>query len=412
MSKRLAFFALALACNGRPTTVTPTPPASRPVAAPDDLELCESVPQGAIADDPTIANTDEAWRAMIAGAKRSIAVAQFYVSEKPKAQQGNDRLQPVLAELEAAAARGIAVRVLVDAQFGKKYPESLERLRSRGVPLRILDAKKTFGGVQHAKFLVVDDELSYLGSANFDWRSLDHIHELGLRIRSAQVARALAAVFDADWASAGDEPPPARALGEVAPEHIGPHEVLPVLSPRGFIPDEKLWDLDRIIAAIDGTKRELRVQVMSFDTVGYDGQTFEQLDAALRRAAIRGARVRLLVSHWQKAPKKAAAVQSLAQQPGIDVRFVTIPEAASGFIPFARLIHAKYMVADDHLAWLGTSNWGGDYFFRSRNVGVMVESPQLAAQLARVFDSLASGPYAEPVDPNKSYEAPKIASRH
>ena len=56
----------------------------------------------------------------------------------------------------------------------------------------------------------------------------------------------------------------------------------------------------------------------------------------------------------------------------IEVKLVTIPEWSGGFIPFARVIHAKYLVVDAEHSWLGTSNWSKDYFFKSRNVGIVV----------------------------------------
>ena len=402
---------LAAALASCTTAKPPLPALAPPPAEPGSLELCESVPSGAFDDDPAVPNTDEVWRAMLSGAKRNVAIAQFYVSEKPKDQAGPDKLEPVLAAAEAAVARGVAVRLLVDAQFGKKYPDSLARLSGHGVSVRLLDAQKTMGGVQHAKYLVADERDVYLGSANMDWRSLDHIHELGLHIASRKLASVLLTIYDGDWATAGGEPAPAHGdlTAATLPETIGAQLIEPVASPKGFIPLESLWDLDHIVAAIDAAKRELRIQVLNFETAGHDGAAFDRLDLALRRAAVRGVRVRLMVSHWQKAPKKIGAVQELARVPGIDVRILTIPEAAGGFIPFARVAHAKYMVADDDRVWLGTSNWGGDYFLHSRNVGVMVSGKPLAAQLAGIFDRLAGSPMSEPVDPDKAYEAPKIA---
>ncbi len=405
---------LALACcTPKPDEAPVKPP---PPADPGLLELCESVPSGALADDPAIPNTDEVWRALIGGAKQRLAISEFYVSEKLEDQPGADRLGPVIDAAEAAAARGVAVRLLVDAQFGKKYPDSLARLSSHGIAVHPLDAAATMGGVQHSKYLVADDAEVYLGSANFDWRSLDHVHELGLHLRSRPIAAGLLAVFDGDWAASEGNPPAwygadGAMKAPFGHDTIGPHQVELVASPIKYVPEARAWDLDHIVAAIDGAKRELRIQVLSFETAGHDGAAFDRLDLALRRAAVRGVRVRLLVSNWQKSAKKVGAVQALARAPGIDVRFLDIPEAAGGFIPYARVAHAKYMVADDDLVWLGTSNWGGDYFFHSRNVGVMVAGPALAAQLSGVFDALAAGPLAEPVDPDKTYEPPKIAAR-
>lgn len=373
------------------------------------IELVESVPSGAIADDTSIPNTDETWLAMVRGARRSVAVGQFYVAERPTDSLLPDRLGPVVQELGAAARRGIAVRFLVDAGFMRRYPTSLDHLRSLGVTVRELDTAKLMGGVQHAKYLVVDEEDSYVGSANFDWRSLDHIHELGLRVRSRRIAAAFLAAFDGDWVAAGGKASSPLAYGNPSePELIGDAEVLPVMSPRGHLPDPRFWDLERLVAALDGAKREIRVQLLSVELVGHDGSRFEVLDAALRRAAVRGVKVHLLLSNWQKTSKKLGAALGLAKVPGIEVRFVNVPPDPRGFIPFARVVHAKYLVVDDDVAWVGTSNWGGDYFLRSRNLGLMVRSPSLAAQLRGVFDRLAASSLAEVADPSRAYEPPRI----
>ncbi len=350
-------------------------------------------------DDPELPNTDVVWRKMLAGAKRSIALGHFYVAEKPADATGVDRLGPVIDELVAAKNRGVAVRFIVDATFLKKLPSSIDRLRSLGIPVRAFDTTGTLGGVHHAKYLVVDEEDLYVGSANFDWRSLEHIHELGLHVRSRTLAEPLLSVFDADWAAAGGESSVLRAADASRRfEAIGDARVETLLSPKGHIPEGATWDLDRIVGAIDGARREVRVQLLSFETTDRDGARFEVLDAALRRAALRGVRVRMLLSHWQKSGKKLEAARRLAEEPGIDIRFVTIPELPSGPIPYARVVHAKYLVVDDGASWVGTSNWSGDYFFHGRNVGFFVESGRLAVELRRIFDALADGPLAERVD--------------
>lgn len=419
MRLRHSLVALLLLGCSAPTSKTPgatqasatneTTPARSESAPSPVLELVESVPVGAITDDPTIANTDATWRTLFREAKRSIAVAEFYVSEKPKDVPGDDRLQPVIAELAAAVKRGVAVRFLVDASFARKYPDSLDHLLAEGIPVRKLDAGRSMGGVLHAKFVVVDEAKSYLGSANFDWRSLDHIHELGVLVGSSRTAASLLSVFDQDWAAAGNEPSPKAPALDPSPETLGDASVTTVLSPGGHIPDARVWDLDHIVRALDDAKREIRVQLLSYETIGHDGGRFDTLDAALRRAAIRGVRVHLLLSNWQKSPKKFAAAKSLAEVPGIDVSFVNVPEAASGFIPFARVVHAKYLVVDERLSWVGTSNWSGDYFLKSRNVGLVVESEAFARKLVAIFDGLTQGPLAERLDPSKTYEPPRIA---
>lgn len=374
------------------------------------IELVESVPSGAIADDPEIPNTDLVWRTMLGGANRSIAFGHFYVAEKPADEPSADRLEPVIAELVRAARRGVAVRFIIDATFLKRAPKSIDRLRDLGIPVKAFDTSSSLGGVHHAKYLVVDEEDVYVGSANFDWRSLEHIHELGLRVRSKPIAKTLLLAFDSDWAAASNEASPLREGHALAgSERIADASVQPLMSPRAHLPLGAKWDLDRIVSALDAARSEVRVQLLSYETRDRDGATFETLDTALRRAASRGVKVRLLLSNWQKSPHKVDAAKRLASVAGVDVRFVNVPEASTGFIPFARVIHAKYLVVDEASVWLGTSNWSGDYFLHGRNVGLFVESPRIAGKLRQIFDSLADGPLAEVVEPSRHYDPPRVA---
>ncbi len=396
----------AMAAPSAALAVAPAAPATRSYE--HAIELVESFPEGAFADDPELPNTGDVWLEMISGARRTVALGQFYVSNAP----AGGRLEPVLSALGAAVARGVEVRFLVDATFAAKYPADLERLERMGIELRRLDAKTTMGGVHHAKYLIVDGSDAYLGSANFDWRSLEHIHELGLRLRSAELGGQLASVFERDWVAAAGERTVIEPLGapwsrRFVPVVLDEARVELVASPKGHLPDEGAWDLERLVLAIDAAKRELLLQLLSYDARFYDGAAFTRLDDALVRAHSRGVRVRVLLSSWQTAKSKIHAAQSLARR-GLDVRIVTVPDAAAGFIPFARVVHAKYLVIDRAIAWVGTSNFSGDYFTKSRNVGAIVTSSRIAAKLGATFDALAKGPLATPVDPAASYPAPRI----
>jgi phosphatidylserine/phosphatidylglycerophosphate/cardiolipin synthase-like enzyme len=81
----------------------------------------------------------------------------------------------------------------------------------------------------------------------------------------------------------------------------------------------------------------------------------------------------------------------------VAVRVLTIPPWSGGEIPFARVAHAKYLAVDAERAWVGTSNWDRDYFYESRNVGVIAEGRELAGQLERFFDDNWSSAYAGPL---------------
>ncbi len=165
-------------------------------------------------------------------------------------------------------------------------------------------------------------------------------------------------------------------------------------SPASMLPAGVPWDLPELTAAIGRARRALRIQLLTYKAKSRDGSPFSTLDEALRAAAARGVRVELVVSHWGE---KDESLHALAAVPGVSVFIVTIPKGDFGDIPFARVAHAKYMVVDDDESWVGTSNWEGDYFTKSRNVGVFYTNAAFASRLARVFADVKSSGYARPL---------------
>ena len=292
----VALLAIALPAGAR----------AEPAAAPT-VELVETAPIETTLDHPDLPEAADVWRQMIAGARHTIDLAEFYVTNAP-----NSRLQPVIDALVAAAARGVMVRLLVDDGFARHEAATLEALAAtHALAIRRLDMHARAGGILHAKYFVVDGADAYLGSQNFDWRSLTHIQELGVRLRSAALAGVLADLFETDWALAGGGAAAARTHAHatdrfplVAGEGASRSELTPVYSPRGWLPDEKLWELPRIVAMIDGAKTSVRVQLLTY-------KPFAELDGALRRAAARGVTVELLVSDWCKRKGCVEGVQRL-----------------------------------------------------------------------------------------------------
>ncbi|MGZ3461268.1 MAG: phospholipase D-like domain-containing protein, partial [Archangium sp.] len=357
-----------------------------------------------------IPDAKDVWPRMVDGATRTLDLAEFYVSNAP-----GSRLEPVVRAIEAAADRGVKVRLLVEEKFYKVYPETLERLAKRpGIQVRRLDTAKSMGGVLHAKYFVVDGREAYLGSQNLDWRSLEHIQELGLRLRVPEVVRSLADVFESDWVLAEHsdaKPRTVTPVGGPFPAHYAGStvRVTPVMSPQGYLPDPATWELPKLVKLIDGAKRSVRVQVLTYKSKGHDGSSFPELEEALKRAAARGVKVELLVSDWSKRKGTIEGLQALHAPPGLTVKLVTIPQWSGGFVPFARVVHAKYMVVDGERAWVGTSNWERDYFTQTRNVGVIVEGEAFARQLERFFADNWSSPYATEVDPKATYTAPDVS---
>ena len=256
--------------------------ANAPTAAPAttsdsgdaEIELVESAPTETTLDHADVRNASEVWPELIDRAKRTVDIGAFYASEADGAAAKTSRLAPVFAAVARAVARGVRVRMVEDASFAAKYPETLDALRRAGVAVRTIDCAKRYGGVQHAKYMVIDGEESYVGSQNFDWRSLEHIQEMGVRVRSAAVAGALADVFETDWALAdaatsNDARVHARASADGKEGKVTTRtgEVVTFwASPKGWLPDESRWDLTELVELLDRARVSVDLQVLTYST--------------------------------------------------------------------------------------------------------------------------------------------------
>ena len=376
--------------------------AAKPVTPPPALELGESRPLETGLGNRALPEASDVWLKMIAGAKGTLDIEEFYFSH----HQGQS-LQPIVGEIGRAAARGVHVRLLLDAGFLRTYAQPAESLSHLPyIEVRAIDYKRLTGGVQHSKFMIADGSDAWIGSQNLDWRSLTQIHELGMRVRHEALAGAIESVFNSDWA-AGDTTKPfriGRPNGATWPQHVTQANGRDVdvwlgASPRSTTPAGIPWDRDLIVERLDAAKREVSVQVLQYG-VNMRGSTPDStLHRALVAAAARGVKVRLLVSDWALGTGNEPALHDLAAR-GVEVRISRVPEWSGGFIPYARVEHCKYMVVDGEWLWVGTSNWEPSYFLNTRNLGLTVRDPMLAKQAGVIFATSWDAPTAAPYGPD------------
>jgi phosphatidylserine/phosphatidylglycerophosphate/cardiolipin synthase-like enzyme len=162
------------------------------------VQLVETRPVEAGLGNPKLPAALDTWLELIRGAKRSLDFEEFYLSTWP-----GEPTEDVLAALGQAAGRGVRVRLLLDARMYRTYPRTADSLAAvGGFEVRLVDFGRLAGGVQHSKFFLVDGDAVFLGSQNFDWRALKHIHELGVLVRDRRVAAEFQRVFEMDWAAA------------------------------------------------------------------------------------------------------------------------------------------------------------------------------------------------------------------
>lgn len=372
--------------------------AAAPACSSPPLRLGESRPAETSLGDPSVPAARDVWVEMIRGAKATLDLEHFYLSNRR-----GEALDPVLDEIGRAAARGVRVRLLLDAGFFATYPMPAESLGALpNVELRRVNYRRLGGGTQHAKFMVVDGRDAWIGSQNLDWRALSQIHELGLRATDRVLAGALGAVFESDWGGADTTrafapaayAPPAwprrvvQAKGDTADVWLG-------ASPRATTPAGIAWDRDHIVERLAAAKREVTVQVMQYGVRQRGaGDGDSTIHRALIAAGARGVKVRVIAADWALGGGNEAALRDLAAHANVEVRISRVPEWSGGYIPFARVEHCKYMTVDGEWLWLGTSNWEPGYFTSSRGVAFLVRNARLARQARGIFETSWNAPTA------------------
>lgn len=371
------------------------------------FELVYTAPSETSLQTDDLRGPVEVWKEMIDGAKKKIDLEQMYASSK-----SGEALDEVISSLEAAGKRGVKIRFILEQKMLRaSLPETIERLKKiENLELRVLEfGKISSDAIIHAKYMVVDNKIAYVGSQNFDWRSLKHIHETGLKITHAVITRNAQRIFDHDWHAwelleKGKKVPVLNT--KVIPVKAAERAYL-VASPNAYnpkdVPDSEL----ELVRLISNAKEEIRIQLLDYYPLNRDGSPYRVIDNALREAQARKVKIKLLVSHWNQEKPGIDHVKSLATLPGIEVRIITIPQSKEGVIPFARVAHSKTMTIDGKIAWIGTSNWSGGYLNRLRNLEVVIVDDKMAKRVADLQEQAWSSSYSEKIDLLKDYPKPK-----
>jgi phosphatidylserine/phosphatidylglycerophosphate/cardiolipin synthase-like enzyme len=374
-----------------------TVPAAADFAIPG-FELVHTVPVATDLKSLDIRDPAAVWCEMIDGARKTIDLEQFYATSMP-----GTALDRVIGRLEAAGARGVHIRFLMEKK-GERMSDAETLARLKRIPnltFRELAFSDVSGdGIIHAKFFVVDGRAAFVGSQNFDWRALEHIDETGLKIDQPAMVAKLARIFAHDWQAqaliaAGRKVP--RHKSTFTPAQLDGPATL-VASPAADDPEGVVDSEQALVSLLARAQHLVRVTVMDYAPLGQRKQYYDVIDRALRAAARRGVKIELMVANWNLTAEKQPYLKSLAVLPNIEVRVVTIPQAPSGFIAFARVVHTKTMTIDGCIAWIGTSNWEGGYLDNSRNVEVVLRSEPMARKLDALHQQLWLGPYAAALD--------------
>lgn len=281
----------------------------------------------------------------IDGAQHSIELTMFHLTD-----------EAIVAALTRAAARGVAVRVILDGKglHAATHRRAADALRAGGVEVR--PSSPAFS-ITHTKAMVVDRDAVFVTAINLT-RDADRTRDFGVITHDRAIAGDVEALFDADWRDAETGRRDTPVL----------HAPSLVVSPVG--------SRDRLIALIGSARHEL---VVTVENLGDPA-----IEDALAAAARRGAAVRAIVPSCDKNPNplyNLPAARRLAAT-GVAIRLMPAPET-----PETPYMHAKMILADGAIAYVGSVNFTVNSTTRARELGVIFANPAAAAQIRAIFES-------------------------
>lgn len=272
----------------------------------------------------------------IKGASESVWVEVYLLTDRD-----------VVRALEDAAARGVDVRVMLEAHpFGGgdvAAQQTLDELNAAGVRAR--PASPAYK-LTHAKLMLVDHAAAYILTANLSrsglgGSSVSANRDYGVVDRDATDVAAAAALFLADWDRTAYTLTDSRLV------------VSPLNSRATFA------------ALISNARSSLVVE----DEEMYDSAS----EAALIAAAGRGVDVRVLLPPPGTSGGYGTDAQRLVRG-GVAVRYLSAP-----------YVHAKLVVSDGTLGFVGSENFSTASLDQNREVGLLLSDQQALATLTHVY---------------------------
>jgi phosphatidylserine/phosphatidylglycerophosphate/cardiolipin synthase-like enzyme len=257
--------------------------------------------------------------------------------------------EEIIQGLIRSHVRGVNVRVMLEPEpFGGAQTEleTWQRLDAAGIDVRWSPARFRFA---HIKLMIVDREVALIMNLNMTESAFEGNRELAVMTSEPAAVAHAAMIFENDWNGRPDA----------------------VSGPLISSPETSR---SALLALIESAKESLELYA-EFIT---DSEVLEALAAAVERGVL----VRLVMSEaageslWSEEPGFLARA-------GVDVRIVDVP-----------YIHAKLVLSDGAVAWIGSQNFTATSLDDNRELGIVLGQPANLARIAAAFeaDFLAATP--------------------
>jgi phosphatidylserine/phosphatidylglycerophosphate/cardiolipin synthase-like enzyme len=310
-------------------------------------------------------------------AKRSLDLAQYDFNLGPATRE------IVGGAIQAAARRGVAVRIVYNVDHGNPIPvpppcePDVELITSLGVPARAIAG---IPDLMHHKFVVRDGESVWTGSMNWTDDSWSRQENVVVVIDSTKLAKAFTLDFDELWETADVE---RSGFAEPRPVEVDGTRMRPWFTP-GFADA-----LTHRIAKKIGHAEHVRICSPVITSAPILATLAQRI--ADGRGDIAGCvdatQVDDVVRQWHTEPNAAWKLPLLERV--FEGHFSG--KRSEPWDPVGSVhdfMHAKLVVADD-VVFVGSFNLSHSGEKNAENV-VELASPELAAQLAEYADTVRS----------------------
>jgi len=317
---------------------------------------------------------------LIADMTEQVAAAKHYVYLEFFIIALDAETEEFISALEQAAGRGVAVYALFDSFGSKKfahYQVMKRRFKKAGIhykamlPISLRPRRYSRPDLRnHRKIVAIDNHTAFVGSLNMieaTYARKDKIHYTELVTQmTGPVASEAAAIVASDWH---------LETGETLTHHTTTHlttaagTVVTQMVPSG--PGYAYQNnLKLFVSLIYRSAHSIHITNPYF-------VPDETLIAAITAASKRGVKVSILNSQamdqWMVGHAQRSYYEQLLEA-GIDIRLFPAPE----------LIHSKYMVVDNEVAVVGSSNLDIRSFELNLENSTVFYDPQTALSLSRL----------------------------
>lgn len=286
--------------------------------------------------------------------------------------------------LKDAANRGVEIRVLYDWFASKKYPgyaAMRQFLDDCGIRHHgMLPFKFSFKDYQridlrnHRKLIVIDHKVGYIGSQNLircNYSREDSIiyDELVVRLTGSVIAE-LEALFAHDWSVESGEPLQTILTTQLESDLTTGSSLMQVLPSGPSYRDEN--NLKVFTLGINRAEHEIFIANPYF-------VPSEPLLSAIVTAAKRGVKVRMINSEvmdqWMVGHAQRSYYEELLRA-GVEIYLYRQPI----------LLHSKFMIIDNELGFVGSSNLDIRSFELDHELSLIVYGQKSVARMAKVRD--------------------------